>query len=511
MIQTGRRAQRAQVVSLPAPIGGLNARDSIANMPDTDALVLDNLFPSPTSVAIRNGCLAWATGFAAPVYTVACYSPPSGVRQLFAAANDAIYNVTAQGAIGAPVVSGNSTDWWQCTNFSAAGAQYLVMVNGQDYMQIYNGAAWQQVTAASAPIAITGPATNTFVHVNSFQGRLYFIVKNSMQVYFMPAFSVGGAATLLDLSSQTHLGGYLMAMATWTVDTTAGLQQMACFITSEGEVLVYQGNDPTYAASWYQVGAFRVGRPVGRRCVVKIGSDVGVLCADGLFPMSKAMLTDRSQQQDAISDKIRNLINADIANYSANPGWQPILSPMGNKLLVNVPSTTGTYQYVMNTINGSWCRFTGWYANCWELMGDGLYFGGANTVYLADSGSSDNGGNINCVGVQAPSYFGMHCQKQFTMARPVLNTNAAIRPSFQINTDFDLTPPVASTDYVAPEETFWGSPWGSPWSAPNTNYLNWQTVNGVGYTGSPALAFSGKNASCVWSATDVAFIPGGPI
>jgi len=45
----------AGVASLPAPVGGWNARDSLANMESTDAVILDNLFPTVSSVNLRGG------------------------------------------------------------------------------------------------------------------------------------------------------------------------------------------------------------------------------------------------------------------------------------------------------------------------------------------------------------------------------------------------------------------------------------------------------------------------
>ena len=504
------RNQIAEVVSIPAPVGGLNARDSVADMPPTDALLLDNLFPSPTSVGVRGGSTTWATGLPGPVNTLACFSSAGGTRKLFAASGTGIYDVTASGAVGSAAVSGLTSSFWQFVNFGAAGAQYLVMVNGSDSMEIYSsGGGWQTVTGVSAPIALTGVTTANLIHVNEFMGRLFFIEKNTMHAWYLPIGSVGGAAVQLDFSSQTRLGGYLMAMATWSVETQAGLTQMACFITSEGEVIVYQGNDPTYASSWYFVGNFRVGRPVGRRCFVKVGSDILMLSADGLFPLSKAMLTDRSQRQDAVSDKIQNLINNDVQSYSGNTGWQAILHPIGNKLIVNVPAGTMIYQYVMNTIHGAWCRFTGWSANCWELMGDALYFGASGNVYQADTGGDDSGGAISVVAIQAPNYFESHQQKQFTMARPIIKANAPMSISFQVNADFDTTAPTNYSSEATGGFTYWGAAWGSAWSTPSVIYKQWYTTTAVGFAGSPAMAFSVKDVTVTWSATDVAFIPGG--
>jgi hypothetical protein len=275
--------------------------------------------------------------------------------------------------------------------------------------------------------------------------------------------------------------------------------------------LQYQGNDPSYASSWSLCGTFRVGRPIGRKCFTRFGSDVALISADGLIPLSKALLTDRSAREDAISDKIINLINNDVQTYAANPGWQVVLYPIGNKLVVNVPATPVPYQYVMNTITGAWCKFTGWFASCFETMADSMYYGGGGVVYQCDTGTNDAGAAISCTAIQAPNYFGSHTNKQFTMARPILTAAAQINPAFAINADFDNTTPIATTGFSNPSVTPWGSPWGSPWSSSNQVYKDWQTVGSIGFAGSPAMAFQVSGTPVTWQSTDVAFIRGGAL
>lgn len=503
------RKQIAQTVNVPAPTGGLNAVDALAAMPPQDAAVMDNFFPTPSNVALRNGYKSWVTGFTQPVYSLMTYNSGTG-RKMFAASNGNIYDVTVTGVIGSPVVTGNTSDKWQHINFATSGGQYLLAVNGSDSPQLYNGTTWQAVTAASSPIAITGVTTSNLIHVNMFKGRVFFIEKNSTRAWFLPLNNLGGVATVLDFGSYLTLGGYINCLVTWTIDNSGGTDTLAAFISSEGEVLLYRGSDPTYASSWFLQGVFRIGRPVGYRCYVRIGSDVGVISADGLFPMSEALLTDRSQRKDAISNKITNLINTDVQSFAGAFGWQPILYPIGNKLIVNVPGGGLPYQYVMNTVNGSWCRFVGWNANVFELMGDSLFFGGAQ-VYQCDTGLTDNGANINAVAIQAPQYFGTTQQKQFTMARTILSSNSAIRPAFQINTDFDLSTPVQTTSFSTVKFTPWGSPWYSPWSSPSLIRRDWQNVNSIGFVGSPALSLSAKNAVINWQSSDVCFINGDPL
>jgi hypothetical protein len=503
MLVAKRRPTRQQVAepkSIPAPVGGLNARDAIAAMPETDALVMTNWFPTPTDIGVRHGCANYATALPGWVETLMVYNAQSGSNKMFGAAGSKIFDVTAAGPVGAAVVSGNTSARWQYTNFGTPGGEFLVAVNGADKMQLYNGSTWQQVTGVSAPIAITGVDTALLIAVAPFQQRLIFIEKASSRFWYLPVLQVGGAALSFDLSSQFRLGGYLMAFVDWNVDTADGPQSYATFISSMGEVVVYQGYDPSIPGAWTKVGTFRIGRPVGRRCVLKVGSDAYVISADGLFALSQAMLTDRAQDNKAVSNKITNLINNDVQAYSANFGWHVLLHPIGNKIIVNVPQVENAiqYQYVMNTITGAWCLFQGWNACCWELFNDSLFYGGNGVVVKADVGTSDNGANIQTDLKPAFSNFGTSGQqKQWTMVRPVFTADNDFAVIVALNVDFSDLPPTQPLSLPPlPLDAVWDiSPWDSTaWnSGPKTRFA-WATVGGIGFYASLRMRTLSKGA-----------------
>ena len=102
----GAQVQRmaAHAESLPAPIGGWNARDSLAAMAPTDAVTLTNLFPTQSNCVLRGGSTNWATGMSGVVETIMTYYGAL-TSKLFAidATGKKIYDVTSQGAVGAPV------------------------------------------------------------------------------------------------------------------------------------------------------------------------------------------------------------------------------------------------------------------------------------------------------------------------------------------------------------------------------------------------------------------------
>jgi hypothetical protein len=281
------RQRAASMKHIPAPVGGLNVRDSIADMPPEDAVIATNVFCLPDKVMLRKGHTAHATGMTTQIQGIFDYNAYTG-STLFAATATDIYNVTAAGAVGAAVVAGQTSGKWQHLNFATAGAQYLYLVNGVDSAQLWDGATWQAVTGVSAPIAITGVVTSTLIHINAHAQRLFFIQVNTLGFWYLPVDVAGGAAVFFSFRSLCVKGGYVMAMYSWTLDAGYGLEDHAVFITSEGEVLIYRGINPGAAADWVLVGIFAIGRPIGRRCGIQFGSDLLIICEDGLVQLSKA-------------------------------------------------------------------------------------------------------------------------------------------------------------------------------------------------------------------------------
>jgi hypothetical protein len=103
-----------------------------------------------------------------------------------------------------------------------------------------------------------------------------------------------------------------------------------------------------------------------------------LLCADGLFPLSRALLSSSINRTAAITDKIQNAVNDAISLYSANYGWEVTVFPEANMLVLNVPAGSGqNYQFAQNTITQAWTTFTGWNASCFQTLGNQLYFGDA--------------------------------------------------------------------------------------------------------------------------------------
>lgn len=472
----------AKASSVPAPVGGLNDRDSIADMPKTDAVILENWWPYPSYIGVRKGSIDFTTGFTSPVETLAEYLPSAGNAKIFAVSGGSIYDATGGGAIGAPMVSGLSSSWMQWQGITTPGGSFLYMVNGLDKPQLWNGTTWTAVDGASTP-AITGVTTTSLAHVTLFKNRLFFTQANSLTVWYLPVNSIGGAASMIDLGSVFRRGGRVEACYTWTIDAGAGADDHFAIITSNGEVAVYRGTDPSSASDWSLIGVFMLGHPLGRRCGTKMGGDLVINSTEGLLPLSKALLSMTINRQVALTDKIQNSISEATQLYGHVDGWQVELFPDANMMILNVPTGNGDdFQYVQNTITGAWTKFIGWNAKCWLNAENGLYFGSEDAVVKAWVGTTDNGSGIIADVLPAFSEFGQPARnKFFTLVRPNILTNGRPSITYGLNIDYAIQAPQGTLTYNTPTGMVWGSmTWGSMvWGGSIVQSASWQTVGAL--------------------------------
>ncbi len=659
--------RRAVTASLPAPIGGWNARDSLAEMNPLDAVQLTNFYPTPTDVTMRRGytrnslittstgvvtlstitrvgVVATATtstahglatgefiaitgctpsdyngvfqvtvlnstsftytmasvpasnatvvgtytiGITDAIETLMNYSSPT-TQKLFAAVNGSFYDCSTNPAT--LLYAGSfANDRWQHINFSTAGGNFLVACNGADATMLYDGTAWYKmattataqtissltssgttatVTTSSAHglvtdnrvvisgatetpyngtfrITVTGsttftytmassttsPATGTpiytvlgiaginnnqFVHVNSLQERIYFVEKDSLDFWYLPVNALGGTASQFPLGSIARSGGYLQAMGTWTLDAGYGVDDLGAFVTSMGEVIVYKGTDPSDPNAWALVGVWQMGQTFARRCFFKYAGDLLLLTQDGLVPMSASLQSSRLDPRVNLTDKIFYAVSQAADLYYTQFGWQINYFAPFNMLILNIPVTEGTEQFVMHSITKSWGRFTDIQAYCWEVSGpEGMFFGSDGYVGKFYDGFSDAGNNIVANAQQAYSYFDSRgTLKRFTMVRPILQTdNTVPNVLCGISTDFDtvnLSNEISFNPSLASVGIWNTSTWDNAnWGAGLTVSKVWQGVTGIGYAGSVNLSVASQGVDFHWASTDYVMERGG--
>jgi hypothetical protein len=244
-------------------VGGWNTRDALAAMPPEDAVVLDNIFPGLGSCKTRGGASAYATTLGGSVKTLAEFNAGS-LRKFIAAANGKIWNISASGA-GVSLATGFTSDIWDWAQFDDASGRR----------------AWRSSTARiflrsttappSRPLTISGtgltPANLNGVHI--FRSRSFFWDNRTQDFWYSATNALGGTMTKFPLGRVQGTGGNLIAMVTWSRDSGTGLDDLAVFILSSGDILIYAGTNPGDANAWQIVGRYAVAAPIDKRACAR--------------------------------------------------------------------------------------------------------------------------------------------------------------------------------------------------------------------------------------------------
>ena len=497
--------QTATNLSVTAPIGGLNTRDAVDMVGDTDALRLDNFFAGRSHVAVRGGFSEHATGLDSAVESLMTYNSATA-NKMFAATGAKVYEVTSAGSVGSAVISSLSNARFQHVNVTTSGGSFLWICNGEDAPRHYNGSTW-------ATPSISGVTSTTIIGVEVFKERLLFVLTGSLSFGYLATDAVAGSVATFNLGSVFSRGGKLMAIKTWTRDGGAGPDDLAVFYSDQGEVAIYSGTNPASADAWSLVGVFHVGRPIGRRCMMVSGSDCYLITERVVVPLTQVMGTGEAAPNIAITSKINATWNTAVKNYVASFGWDGIVYPRGGYALFNVPSaaTNAFNQLVVNLETGAWSRFRGQNAYCWGILNGDLYFGGNTEVYKADDGTSDDGSAIEAIAKTGFIYFGgRDGPKRFTALRPVFASNRELTVSVGFDTDYrDGTMLFESSTATSIASTWDTASWDTAsWASDTTTTQSWRSVADIGWNAAVRVRTSTTLQTVRWLATDVRFEKG---
>lgn len=514
-----KRAPRQQVSKIqtyPSPVGGWNTRDALAAMPPTDALILENWYPRPSYCEIRGGYSDHLTAMTGQTpKTLAIYTPLTGLSKMFVASDSGVYDASTAGAMGASV--GTSTNGkWNYVNMGNGTSNYLIMMNGTDKPLYYDGVTWTSVDGASTP-ALTGITTTGLLMPMVFKGRLMAIEKNSLSFWYLAAGAIGGALTEFQLDSLLRRGGQLTAIATWTFDGGSGNDDYAVFMSSQGEIAVYQGTNPAAANTWALVGVYYLGKPLGaQRCFTQYGGDLIVITENGAFPLSKALQSATINYTTAMTDKILAAFNDAQRLYGSNFGWEGIVFPAQTAVIFNVPINieSNHEQFVMNSQTGSWCKFNAWNAQTFAVFNGELYFATYQKVCKAWSGVIDGVDAIIAYAKTAFSDFKDPNQKKFRMYRPYLSTNGNLSFLTDIDVDFGDTAIAGTATYSVSSGAQWDvSLWDvGTWAQGMEIAKNWTSPEeNVGFVAAGKLKIATNSLTIQWMASEYLYEPGGPL
>lgn len=544
MLTSGAKAKfpslRVQkVATIPAPVGGLNARDSYASMAPTDAISLVNWLPDTGGVRCRKGYTEWAIdfpsdnevqsifGYFAPgtSFTAAEFVPqPSSVPgKLFAATKAAIYDISSSTNTPTSVQAlsgGTYAGWISHSQITNSGGTYLLVCSETDGYYYYNGTTWSAG-------GTTGLASADAAFLMVWKRRVWLVEQDSTSAWYLPANAITGAATEFDFGPVFKTGGKLEYLASWTIDAGEGIDDFLVAVSSLGDVAVYKGTDPASAATFALVGTWQVGPiPVGRRGFTQYGGDLLILSSTGVFPISYITRGGAGFLQATgkeYTSKIRAAIGKDLQFSFALRGWQLMDHPNERILLANVPNYTQSQdrQYVMSTVFNEWATYQDIPV---YTMGKhaGYAFAGTRDgrVLLLTTGAVDNvaygtstGESIRGIIIPAFSTFTLPAlQKHMKMVRCNFLSEAAPAISVNVNVNYSLRSPTTSPTPGVSTDAVWDTAvWDSAvWGGEQRPYSAWAGVNGMGFAAAATIVIESV-ADSVLTSIDYMFEPGGPL
>ena len=324
MLQPLKSASQYKVksVSIPAPFGGLNSRDSVDFMKPTDAIVMSNFFPTVEKVTLREGYTSFCTGIGSgDVETLIEHNAGSNRQLLAIGSNGTLYQIDTGSAVSKK--TGLSNGRSQTAAFNGR----TLFANGAEQF------SWDGSSAADISLTLSDSTSQgTLKGVHAHKNRIYWWRGTDQNFYYSASVDTfSGNMTLFNLGVVADKGGNIISMGTITIDGGEGLDDLLAIILSSGQVLVYSGSNPSSGFSL--IGSFRIAEPVNEpRSVAKFGGDLAVSTKEGYIALSQVMKNDViGTRAAALSEKIRGTVIAQVAATGTTTGWQTFISPDGTK------------------------------------------------------------------------------------------------------------------------------------------------------------------------------------
>lgn len=519
--------QTARNVTVPASVGGVNALDPLLGMPPTDCIYTYNLMPSEYGLRLRKGYREWATGCGSSNTEVRTIIPFSGQDtandKLWGVTQDGIYDVTSNGTTSptedvtftTTTTNAGYGVWTEMT--LDTGAQVLFYADAQNGLHQYT-----ESTATWTVPSLTGPTVANIVFVNLWKQRLWVVEDESGDAYYGPVDGISGTFTKFTFGSKFRYGGEVVGIWPWTIDGGAGVDDFLVAVSRGGDVLVYQGSDPSLG-DFGLVGSFFIGEiPDSRRIAVSYGGELYLLSTFGVISVRDLLNgVDVSSAIASPSAKINRILRAEILDQKSTYGWSIQAHPPDGFLQIMQPfsADNDAIQYNQNLLTKAWGYWSGMAMKCGEAWNGEYYMGDADGRVLQYYGDKDNTTIAGATGSDIDfsiltSFQGLDdhaAHHQAGVIRMISSTAGEVSYSVSAIYDYDIVAEAATASAIAASgNTLWDTGlWDAgTWDASTQSDTQLKGGGGMGRTFSIAMkGYAGNRFTFIgW---DVTIMSGG--
>ena len=288
--------------------------------------------------------------------------------------------------------SGYSTDEWR---WCYANHQ-IIMVNGQDNAQQVSVTDYGLVTQAVTiqDWAVTGAGSLIFDWIATLNAQICAGFGTDLNVWYLPVGYVQGTQSSFDIAASSGTpkkGGKIVAAFNISRDSGMNLNSYIGFLTSQGEAIIYSGNDLDDPTNIEFNGIYQTGFPLGKTPFINWSGDLIIMTSKGFISAHSIFANGENQSAQYIfSQRINTWVLDQAAKFGNLPGFMGLVVPNEDIVLFNVPQAGNTFvQAVMNITSGKWSMFTDINAYTMCVANGNLLFGMADGVYQYGLSESD--------------------------------------------------------------------------------------------------------------------------
>lgn len=500
-------ARQPQHKAFVAPVGGWVSAANLAAAPKGTAQVCENFLPTTTGLKMRKGSQKHGTAHATDA-TESLMTYTGATRKLFAAASGGIFDLTAPAdpdVAPAAAVTGQTSNYYSHVNFATAGGKFMMNANGTDQIQTYDGTAWAALVSGAGAGQLNGVSSATISQLNTYRNRIWLVAGGTLNAWYLPTDSIAGIVGQVSLAGVFQRGGALLLSATWSLDSGDGLDDKIVFVSTEGEVAVYQG-DPADATGWGLVGLYNTAPPLGKNAFIKVGGDLLILTKIGLVPLTAIISKDPAALAlAAVSRNIQPDWQAEVALRSSLP-WEVVKWDSQNIAFINCPTPSGSdtpmITFAVNLESGAWAKITGWDSRCLALHDDWVYFGtSTGSVVQTEITGADQGELIYYLYIgQNEHLAGVGIYTSVQQARAIFRAQSVFNPQIDVTADYEINleayPAAASPDTGDVWDTaLWDVAMWDSTSEYFTVRLGWVSIGKSGFAHAPVLQILSGSAA----------------
>lgn len=398
-----RPKQNTQIPhNFPVPLKGVNAVSAYSGLLEDEAHYMYNILPTEQGLRVREGYIEYSndTGYEGRTTITFAGKDPSGASdKIFVTGDDGIYEMVAGTGNAVKVLSfattGASAGYGNYIQWTAAnGDQYIQYADSANGLIEYDAGAdtWAAVTS------ITGLTETEIRYVIVHKLRIWYIVEDDPNAYYLPVSAKTGAATQFQLGSKFRHGSDCAGIFNMTHDAGDGLDDFFLAVSRDGDILIYQGTDPSSASTWQLKGRFQVGAipTLSRKFACEVEGDVLIVSALG-FSSVKAFLSGR--EEFALDgrhpmDKISNVIRQRMTTELGEQGWEVMVYTSINSVIIQTPmrneSIDQHVHYVFNLSTKAWGFWRGVPGHSMAMLRNIFYFADENGSVWYLGGGQDN-------------------------------------------------------------------------------------------------------------------------